>query len=280
MRKSAIVFHVNMKKVKRVADRLDRAEYPETAEVLDAILDGSVRLPDDLGEVADELMYECDLPKIFPYDLRDLVKDMYFDAMKCEVNEDAGASANNLGAHYYNGARGFEKNCKTGILWYIKGARLGSSVARENLGYCYYYGNGVEQDYEKAFKWFSIGAFLGEPVSTYKIGDMYRNGYHVDMDKNTAFLIYKRCLLLMSDEDRQDAAGPVYLRLGDMYFSGSGTPADAREALECYRLAQCYLEEMVENGQESYRSSLDRAMEGQIKAQEALLQAPVKEQRP
>ncbi|MBO4548630.1 MAG: sel1 repeat family protein [Abditibacteriota bacterium] len=257
--------------VTEIYEGLDKSAYPESAGLLEDILDGSIDLLEDPGNVADELMYRCDMPGPLPAELLELAVVMYEEAMDEDLyGWDDGAAANNLGAHYYNGARGLPQDFARAVELYKKAAAQGSSTARENLGYCYYYGRHVAKDYEEAFRWFSMGAFLGESGSLYKIGDMYRNGLYVEQSDRMAYLIYLRCINDMPDDDRSFAAGPVYLRLGDMHLKGLGTAVDPAKALDCYQKAEYYLTVMVNKGEYMYRKSLESAIAGQDKARQAM----------
>ena len=104
----------------------------------------------------------------------------------------------------------------------------------------------------------------------YRIGDMYLRGQYVDKDEEEAFIIYSRCLRMMSDDDRSYIAGPVHLRLGNMYLGGTGTEQDAESALFHYNLAELMLYSMVKNGNYMYKKSLRLAIEGQAKARDKL----------
>ena len=180
---------------------------------------------------------------------------------------------NDLGAQYYDGARGFEQSYVKAVECYERAAEKGSRQAQENLGYCHYYGRSVPVDYEKAFRCFAPGAFEGNIVSLYKIGDMYRDGLCVEKDPAEAFRIYSRCLDTMTDEAAPRCAGPVYLRVGDALLGGDGTPEDPKGALICFQRAETFLYDMVAGGGASYADSLRAAVEGQAKARAKLAAA-------
>ena len=116
------------------------------------------------------------------------------------------------------------------IHYYEMAAKNGSELARENLGYCYYYGRDIPVDYEKAFQCFLEGALCGRLVSMYKIGDMY----------------------------------------GNAYLYGEGTEKNPREALKYFHFAEEFLYDLVAEGEEMYRKSLQAAIDGQAKARRIL----------
>ena len=148
----------------------------------------------------------------------------------------------------------------------------GGSMQILNEGIACMNGDGVDQDYEKAFRYFSIGAHVGHLESMYKIGDMYLRGQYVDKDEEEAFVIYNRCFQMMSDDDRDYIAGPLHLRLGNMYLDGIGTNQDAENALFHYSVAEVMLYRMVRDGNYMYKKSLRLAIEGQAKARALLSQ--------
>ena len=60
------------------------------------------------------------------------------------------------------------------------------SVAANNIGYAYKYGQGVEQDYDKALEWYEKAADLGNTDAMGNIGYMYENGIGVEQDSAKA----------------------------------------------------------------------------------------------
>jgi len=95
----------------------------------------------------------------------------------------------------------------------------------------------------------------------------------VQKNEKEAFCIFSRCMQTMTDEAAPVVAGPVYLRLGKMYLEGLGTEQDLKSAQACYQRAEFFLYDMVRNGDDKYRKSLEAAIEGQEKVRKALLGA-------
>nr|MCR5798266.1 SEL1-like repeat protein [Eubacterium sp.] len=78
---------------------------------------------------------------------------------------------------------------------------------------------------------------------------------------------YERCIENMTEEAESYVAGPVLLRLGNMYLNGEGTEKNTRTALACYQSAERFLYSMVvDDGNYMYKKSLKQAIEGQEKA--------------
>ena len=231
-----------MEEAKNIASMLDYTEFPQLYDFLTAFSEAweDVESPYDL---ATKLM-KLDAPKDFP----DFVTDYIYELYQAAITNGNAEAMNDLGAHYYDGYRGFEQDFEIAVEYYTMAAENGSRQAQENLGYCYYYGRSVDQDYEKAFHYFALGAFDGHLISLYKIGDMYLNGYYVKQNLVEAFHIFIRCIRTMSNEAQQRVAGPVYLRLGRMFLEGLGAKKDLMAALSCYQKAEYYLYDMVQNG--------------------------------
>lgn len=252
-------------KIEIIKAKLGNEKFPE----LSALLDYAGTLTDPADTFEYELasnIIKCDGLSPFPDFVREFVIGLYKEAIVKE-NPDA---MNDLGALYYNGTRGFEQNYTKAVYYYTMAAENGCRLAQENLGYCYYYGRNMPVDYEKAFHFFSLGAFDGHIISLYKIGDMYHNGYYVKKNDVEAFSIYTYCISLLNENNEGLCAGPVYLRLGNMYLDGLGTKSNALIALECYQKAEKFLYQMVAGGDRMYGKSLDAAIEGQNKARAVL----------
>jgi TPR repeat protein len=260
---------------KKVADRIDSADLPETAAYFEDLLNFEGLMDDSAFSIATALLSR-DKPKHFPAFLLEYIVELY----EMEIAAGNHHAMNDLGAMYYNGDRGFEQNFGKAVLYYGMAADHGNRQAQENLGYCYYYGRDMEPDYEKAFHYFALGAFDGHLISLYKIGDMYLNGYYVQKNEREAFLIYNHCLDTMSDEAAKLVSGPVHLRLGDMFLKGIGTEQDPEQALMHYSFAEIMLYQMVKDGDVMYKKSLRRAIEGQSRARAVMQECETEQSLP
>ena len=252
-------------KTTEVLAAINDGEYPQVYEYLDSLLedDGIIdTTPFDIATV----LVKCDKPKLFPLFLVEYITALY----EFEIEGGNNDAMNDLGCQYYDGGRGFEQSFEKAVHFYKMAAEHGNHHAMENLGYCYYYGRDMEPDYEKAFQCFAFGAFNGMLISLYKIGDMYRYGYYVEKSEQEAFQIYHRCLSMMDNNSSSYIAGPVHLRLGDMYLNGLGTEQDCESALFHYGLAEVMLYRMVKDGDYMYKKSLRMAIEGQAMARAQL----------
>ena len=252
---------------KEVLAQINDGEFPEVYEYLDGILDDEDFIAISPCDIANSLG-KCDKPKKFPAFLVDFITGLY----EYEIERGNSSAMLSLGGEYYDGGRGFEQSFAKAVHLYKMAAEHGNRWAYECLGYCYYYGRDMKPDYEQAFRCFSIGALAGHLESMYKLGDMYLRGQYVDKDEEEAFIIYNRCLQMMSDDDRSYVAGPLHLRLGNMYLDGIGTDQDPENALFHYSLAEVMLYRMVRDGNYMYKKSLRLAVEGQARARALLAQ--------
>ena len=250
------------KEMNHVHLALDPKQCPETIEYFK-----SLKKFDEVSsyELASNIL-SCDRTKAMPPELFAFVVRLYKEA----INKGNVDAMNDLGALYYDG-RGCCQDFTKAIHYYEMAASHGNEYAQENLGYCYYYGRDIPVNYEKAFHYFAMGAFCGRLGSLYKIGDMYRKGYYVEKNPAEAFKIYVRCVELMTHDVVYEIAGPVHLRLGQLYLYGEGTEKDPSEALRCFQIAERYLYGMVMSGELMYRGSLKAAVEGQAKARKILM---------
>ena len=239
---------------------LDPELFPETVEFFTKHVDDEI----SAYELATALV-QRDKTADMPRELFDFIVSLY----KTAIDEDNTDAMNDLGALYYDG-RGCEQDFTKAVYYYDMAAKAGCRQAQENLGYCYYYGRNMPVDYGKAFHYFALGAFDGHLISLYKIGDMYQNGYYVEKNPKEAFNIYIHCLDLMTDEAAKLVAGPIYLRIGNALLNGNGVEENPKNALVAFQRAELYLYDMVMDGDEMYKKSLQAAIDGQAKARAKL----------
>ena len=245
-------------------DWLDADTFPQSRSACDWIIQSNGEA--EMAQKYADLLAASDGRQELPNRVDDFIIALY----ETEITRTESSTAMlNLGAFYYTG-RCREPDYEKALEYYRMAADRGEIIALENIGYCYYYGRSVEVDYERAYYWFSQAAMHGRPTALYKIGDMYRNGYVLPKNGELAFAVYRRSLACMDGDSAVTAAGPVLLRLGDCHLTGIGTEPDARLARNCYQAAEQYLYDMVDAGDNNYRSSLKRAIEGQEAARQLL----------
>ena len=75
-----------------------------------------------------------------------------------------------LGAKYYYGELGLQKNLQRAVELYTEAAELGSIDALFSLGSTYYRGNGIEQDKVKGIQLWTKAAMQGHVQSRHNLG--------------------------------------------------------------------------------------------------------------
>jgi len=104
-------------------------------------------------------------------------------------------------------------------------AEKGDVTAQYNLGQCYFSGWGVQKDWKKAERWLRASAAQGHEWAKVLLGHTVDGlGKHEE-----AVRIYRWAAA--------KGLAAAQVRLGQMYRSGLGTPADLREAYRLFGLA-------------------------------------------
>ncbi len=120
----------------------------------------------------------------------------------------------------------FSKNPQQAIRYYEQAEILGSSDARNALGYIFLTGAGnIKRDYKRAFDYLTKAAAQGNSDALANLGSMHQNGVGVTKDPKQAISYY---------EQAAAQNNPVALyNLGYMHRIGQGTPKDIKRALDC-----------------------------------------------
>lgn len=115
------------------------------------------------------------------------------------------------------------------IEFYKKASGLCSSVALNNLGFCYDNGKGFKQDELKAFEYYQKASLNDCPVGLYNLGNSYYNGKIIKKDCTKAIEYLNKA------SDFGDAC--ALKKLGDCYYYSNGVEQDLSKALEYYQKA-------------------------------------------
>ena len=116
-----------------------------------------------------------------------------------------------LGAIYYTGTNGIEKNYGKAAECFTIAAEKGHSKAQNNLGIIYEKGKGVDQSDEKAFEWYQKAAKQGHGKAQLFLGAMYQNRRGVPTDNQT---LEQECQELeISIDGLAVQNGPEYTKL-------------------------------------------------------------------
>ncbi|MCQ2242561.1 hypothetical protein [Treponema sp.] len=121
------------------------------------------------------------------------------------------------------------KNYKSALDLFSKGANLGNAKCQFQLGELYYYGNGVTKDYAKAVEQYKKAAEQNHAAATYSLGYCYKTGYGITKDIKKAVSYYEKAVEL-GNADAMNG-------LGFCYEEGSGVDQDYGKAMELYTKA-------------------------------------------
>ena len=86
-----------------------------------------------------------------------------------------------LGDYYYG-----RSNDKESFKWLYKAALQGHSIAQNNVGTAYGYGEGVEKDLDKLLHWKTLAAKGGQETAQRDLVEMHTIGYGVDKNLELA----------------------------------------------------------------------------------------------
>jgi TPR repeat protein len=150
------------------------------------------------------------------------------DLFEGAANRGSVASANNLGALYYEG-NGVPKDYAVARGWFEKAAASGFPRAMANLGRLYQYGQGVTVDLVEARKWYQKAAAANDSSGLNALGYLYDKGIGVPKDFAQARRWY----------DKAAAEGSTWalINIGNQYRDGKGVPQDFLEARKWYEKA-------------------------------------------
>lgn len=140
---------------------------------------------------------------------------------KPQLEEMSPSEQNNLGLHYYTGAR-IGRNYAEAVKWFRKAAERGHSGAQANLGICYLKGEGVVQDYAEAVVWLQKAAVQGLATAQTLLGNCYSGGKGVKQDDVRAASWFQKAA------EQGDASGQF--NLGFCYYYGEGVPKNLKTA--------------------------------------------------
>ena len=152
-----------------------------------------------------------------------------------------------LGVMYEYGT-GVEPSDEKAAEWYLKAAEQGNASAQTDLGLMYLNGDGVEQSDAKAAEWVLKAAEQGYARAQCKLGCMYRDGTGVERSYEKArdwylkaveqgFAYAKYHLLKLYQKAAEQGDADAQLKLGSMYYNGTGVAQSYEKAVEWYRKA-------------------------------------------
>ncbi|WP_171022145.1 tetratricopeptide repeat protein [Cohaesibacter sp. CAU 1516] len=145
------------------------------------------------------------------------------------AEQDYPAAINGLGVLYEHG-RGVEKSLVQAHSYYVQASRLGSSIAKTNLGWLYTKDVLFRRDYGKALQYFTDAEKAGDEAATAAIGYLYAYGHGVPKNFTEAERRFEKAA----------ASGDSYAQfyLGQAHRLGwIGKSVDFDKAVDWYRQA-------------------------------------------
>ncbi len=138
------------------------------------------------------------------------------------------------GEYYVHGKNGYPKKVSKGLRLLKKAAKLRNSIALNELGDIYYYGDVVREDMRKAEKYFLETTSYGSGYGAYSVATIYKEGRVGRPDREKA----KKYYLL--GHKWGDCNDPL-TAIGDLYYErlgrGKALAPNYKEAAKWYRKA-------------------------------------------
>jgi uncharacterized protein len=131
-----------------------------------------------------------------------------------------------LGASYFDGINGFEKDFAQAARWLPAAVENGDTTAMAQMGFLYLNGLGVPANPSTAQDLISRSSKADNPLGHYYLGLMNLQGVGVPSNAAEGF----RLITLAAQAGNAQAMKS----LGDAYKDGQGTPADALSAMNWY----------------------------------------------
>jgi TPR repeat protein len=134
-----------------------------------------------------------------------------------------------LGAAYYEGTNGFEKDFAEAARWLPAAVEDGDTTAMAQMGFLYLNGQGVAADPTKALELITQSSKAGNPLGHYYLGLMHKQGVGVEPNASEGFRLVNLAA--------QAGNALAMKSLGDAYQNGEGTAAESTKALDWYHRA-------------------------------------------
>lgn len=143
------------------------------------------------------------------------------------ANRNDPRAINNIGWLWARGEGGVRQDYAEAMKWFKHAAKMGYTVAMNNVGLLYANGHGVERSDEEAFKWWMRSAEKGDAWAMNAVGDMYETGAGVQQSYELALMWYR--------EAAREGDGLAMWNVAHLSESGLGTDRNLDEALQWYQ---------------------------------------------
>jgi len=137
----------------------------------------------------------------------------------------------------YTAGLGTEQDYKEAAGWFDMSVSRNHKYAQYSLAGLFYRGQGVEQNYEMAFDLYRRSARQHVPYASYELAKMYRDGIGTAKGSEKAELHFKEAFLGFQKLEEQSHDDKLQCRLGQMFYSGTGTEKDVSAAISYFEKA-------------------------------------------
>lgn len=236
------------------ADIMFRAEWSEDYKLARTYLYGSNTVEQDFNEAFRLFLLESesgnalamhDLGRMFADGLgREIdqvaAHEWYEKALSAFLNVEAEKHKPYLQyriGKMYAAGLGTPQNYEQAASWFQEAVNKNHKYAQYSLAGLYYRGQGVAQDYETAFELYRRSADQGNPYADYELAKMFRDGIGTQKNTDIAGEHFKRAFTGFSSLEAESHDDKLQYRLGQMLYSGTGTPKDIPAAMTYFEQA-------------------------------------------
>jgi len=125
-------------------------------------------------------------------------------ALESKASQGDSIAQNDLGSMYQFGD-GVTKNYPKAIEYYQQASGQGLGLATANLGYMYDFGLGTPENNEKAIELYKVAANAGEPSGMLNLGAMYGEGQGIERDYVIAYMWFDLARFYTQNSKDMDA---------------------------------------------------------------------------
>lgn len=137
----------------------------------------------------------------------------------------------------YAAGLGTEQDYGEAAEWFARAVRQNHKYAQYSLAGLYYRGQGVEQDYRQARNLYRCSAEQENPYASYELAKMYRDGIGTELDVQKAATYFEWAFQGFLALEKKSHDDKLQYRLGQMFYSGTGTKKEETKAIEFWQKA-------------------------------------------
>lgn len=130
----------------------------------------------------------------------------------------------------YAAGLGTDQDYTKAALWFEKAVEAVHKYAQYSLAGLYFRGQGVGKNLEQAFTLYTSSARQGNPYADYEAAKMYRDGIGTDKEEELAKRHFQKAFAGFRYLEEESHDDKLQYRIGQMLYSGTGTPKDEEQA--------------------------------------------------